>query len=179
MHLLVGLLPVFCIGGFALGGIASGKIGAATGPRLLIVPIASEGTSVTQFNLDGLVMTPATYDRAALAALPQTTVNVGNVAYGGVSLWTLLSKASIITHPDIKNDILRLVVIATAADGYKVAISVGEIDPDFGNQPCLIAIQQNGADFPKGGFARLVLPNDVKKGRWVYDLTALKVSESP
>jgi hypothetical protein len=70
-------------------------------------------------------------------------------------------------------------VTATAGDGYRVAISLGEIDPDFGNQPCLIALEQNGADFTSGGFARLVFPNDVKKGRWVYNLTGLKVSESP
>jgi hypothetical protein len=133
----------------------------------------------TQFSLDGLVMTPASYDRAALASFPQSTLTVGGATYTGVSLWTLLSKASIITHPEIKNDVLREAVVATASDGYKVIISLGEIDPDFGNQPCLIATQQNGADFASGGFARLVFPNDVKKGRWVVHLTSLKIAEIP
>ncbi len=142
-----------------------------------IVQIATDAPA--QFRLEGLVMTPATFDRAALDALPQTTVTVGKISYSGVSLWALLSKADIITHPEIKNDILREAVVATASDGYKVIISLGEIDPDFGNQPCLIATQQNGADFTSGGFVRLIFPNDVKKGRWVYDLTSLKVSESP
>jgi len=145
-------------------------------PALPIVQTAAE--SVTDFRLEGLVMTPATYNRAALAALPQSSVTVGNTTYSGVPLWTLLSKAGIITHPEIKNDILREIAIATASDGYQVAIALGEIDPDFGNQPCLIALQQNGANFTSGGFARLVLPNDVKKGRWVYNLAELKVSES-
>jgi hypothetical protein len=111
--------------------------------------------------------------------LPQSTLTVGGATYTGVSLWTLLSKASIITHPEIKNDVLREAVVATASDGYKVIISLGEIDPDFGNQPCLIATQQNGADFASGGFARLVFPNDVKKGRWVVHLTSLKIAEIP
>jgi len=139
----------------------------------------SEAPSSQQFSLDGLVMTPAVYDRAALDALPQSSVTAGNATYTGVTLWTLLSQAGIITHVETKNDILREAVIVTASDGYKVIISLGEIDPDFGNQPCLIATQQNGSGFPSGGFARLVFPNDVKKGRWVTNLTALKVSESP
>jgi hypothetical protein len=139
----------------------------------------SEAPASPRFSLEGLVMTPAVYDRAAIAALPQSKVTVGSVTYTGVSLWTLLDKAGIITHVGIKNDILREAVTVTASDGYKVIISLGEIDPDFGNQPCLIATQQNGSDFPSGSFAKLVFPNDVKKGRWVANLTALKVSESP
>jgi len=132
-----------------------------------------------QFSLDGLVMIPAAYDRTALASFPQSTLTAGGAAYTGVSLWLLLSKAGIITHPEIKNDILREAVIATASDGYKIVVSLGEIEPDFGNQPCLVATQQNGADFTSGGFARLVFPNDVKKGRWVINLTSLKIAEMP
>jgi hypothetical protein len=168
-----GLLPVFLCGGLALADEMQAQTPVPAPAK------AAQANANTQFSLDGLVMTPTHYDREALAALPQSSVTVGTATYTGVSLWTLLSKASIITHPDIKNDILQEIVVATAADGYKVAISIGEIDPEFGNQPCLIALQQNGADFSKGGFARLVLPNDVKKGRWVYDLTELKVSNSP
>ncbi len=140
---------------------------------------ADKGPEATQFKLEGLVMTPATYDRVALAALPQSSLKVGDNTYTGVSLWTLLSKADIVTHPEIKNDVLREIVVATASDGYKLAISLGEINPEFGNQPCLIATQRDGADFTSGGFARLVFPNDVKKGRWVVNLTSIKVSESP
>lgn len=139
----------------------------------------TENAASTQFHLDGLVMTPADYDREALGKLPQTSLTIGKTVYSGVSLWTLLSKADIVTRPDIKNGILRGFIIATASDGYKVVISLGEVDPDFGNQPCLIATQKDGADFTSGGFAQLVFPNDVKKGRWVHGLTGLKVSESP
>ncbi len=170
MGLLLGLSPLSILGGPAI----------AEGPSEHAAPPAkAESVDSLQFTLGGRVMTPATYDRTALAALPQSTLTVGNVTYTGVPLWTLLSKASIITHAEIKNDILRESVIATATDGYKVAISLGEIDPDFGNQPCLIAIQQNGADFTSGGFAHLIFPNDVKKGRWMRALSGLKLIENP
>ncbi len=177
-------LEIFCLLAFLLPAALAGGTAAAQSPSpwpgLPVVAAAAEkGAESAQFTLDGLVMTPGSYDRAALAALPQSSLKVGDITYSGVSLWALLSKADIITHPDIKNDILRMVVVATASDGYKIAISLGEIDPDFGNQPCLVAIQRDGADFTSGGFARLVFPNDVKKGRWVVNLTGLKVAESP
>lgn len=173
--------PLACAASLALlAGVAQAE-GPAPRPVLPVVKAAAadKGQEATQFAIEGLVMTPATYDRAALATLPQSTLKVGDITYSGVSLWTLLSKADIVTHPDIKNDTLREFVVATASDGYMLLISLGEIDPDFGNQPCLIATQRNGADFTSGGFARLVFPNDVKKGRWVLNLTGLKVSEAP
>jgi hypothetical protein len=169
-----------CAASLALLAGASRAEDVVARPALSIVKAAAnEGPESSQFTLDGLVVTPATYDRAALAALPQSSLKVGDITYTGVSLWTLLNKAGIIIHPDIKNDILREIVVATASDGYKVAISLGEIDPDFGNQPCLIAAKRDGADFASGGIARLIFPNDVKKGRWVINLTELKVLEGP
>lgn len=161
----------------ALGSL-SGHPAQAEGPAPHPVGEMTE-TAATQFHLDGLVMTPADYDREALGKLPRTSITVGKAVYSGVSLWALLSKADIVTRPEIKNGILRGFIVATASDGYKLVISLGEIDPDFGNQPCLIATQKDGADFTSGGFAQLVFPNDVKKGRWVRGLTGLKVSEAP
>lgn len=129
-----------------------------------------------QLQVDGLVLTPMTYQWAALAALPRTGVSAGSISYSGVPLWELLKKAGLITHPEFKNEILRQYVTAVAGDGYKIVISLGEIDPDFGNQPCLIALQQTQDGVVSGGFMRLIFPNDVKKGRWVHDLTELKVT---
>ena len=39
--------------------------------------------------------------------------------YTGVSLWTLLSTAGLITNPTIKNDVLRQYVVAVGSDGYE------------------------------------------------------------
>ena len=41
--------------------------------------------------------------------------------------------------PSIKNDLLRFGVVATGSDGYRAFISLGEIAPQFGNQPDLVA----------------------------------------
>lgn len=46
-------------------------------------------------------------------------------------------------------------------------------------QPDLIAYQVNGADLRTAGFARTVVPNDVKAGRWVSNLISLEVFKAP
>jgi hypothetical protein len=129
-----------------------------------------------QFSVSGAVAHRGDFDLAALKALPAITETVGGVTYTGVSLWSLLdSTAGIVTDPAIKNDILDKFVVATGSDGYKALISMGEIDPAFGNQPDLVAYEADGQPLAGNGFARLVLSGDVKAGRWVSNLVDLQV----
>jgi hypothetical protein len=98
--------------------------------------------------------------------------------YTGVSLWTLLNDAGLITDPTIKNDVLRQYVEAVGSDGYAAIFSLGEIDPMFGDEDDLVAYSdtggQLGADGPDG-FARMVVPGDTAGGRYVSNLVALEV----
>lgn len=153
--------------------------------RLDVRPSASTTASVgggvsTQFTVSGAVLRPGTYDTAALQALPQTTQAVGASVYGGVSLWTFLNTTvGLATNAAVKNDGLGFYVVATGSDGYKAVVAVGEVDPSFGNQPDLIAWQVDGAALTSNGFARLVLPNDIKAGRFVSNLVSLEVFSAP
>ena len=130
------------------------------------------------FTVSGLVNSqPVTLNTAALANLGLTprTQTVGTDTYGGYGLWDLLNTLGIAADPAIKNDILSLYVVATGSDGYQALFSMGELDPAFGNQPDLLALTLNGGDLSTSGFARLVVPNDVRRGRWVSNLVALEV----
>ncbi|MEZ4504484.1 MAG: hypothetical protein R2848_01190 [Thermomicrobiales bacterium] len=70
----------------------------------------------------------------------------------------MLSQAGIATDEEIKNDILRFYALVTANDGYQVVISLGEIDPQFGNNPYLLAWDEDGAPLEgESGPLRLVL----------------------
>ena len=130
----------------------------------------------TRFVVSGQVDKPMGFDLEALKGLPSTTQTVGGNAYTGVSLWTLLdSVVGISTNPDVKNDILGMYVVATGSDGYKSVFSMGELHPAFGNQPDFIAYELNGDALTGNGFARLVVPNDVKAGRHVSNLVSLEV----
>ena len=150
---------------------------------------AQGGGSSTSFTLSGLVSKPATYGEAALAALPSVTESVTYLAggspvsatYTGVSLWTLLNSAGLVTDPTIKNDELRDYVVATGSDGYEATFSLGELDPAFGGSttvPDLIAYEQDGQPLGSDGFARLVVPGDTAGGRYVSNLVSLQVIDA-
>jgi hypothetical protein len=140
----------------------------------------------SEFGLNGDIVTPGVYNYASLFKLPATTQTVTYKAGGtpvtdtftGVSLWTLLNDAGLITDPTIKNDVLRQYVEAIGSDGYAAIFSLGEIDPMFGGQDDLVAYADTGGQLGDGGsagFARMVVPGDSAGGRYISNLVALKV----
>ena len=67
---------------------------------------------------------------------------------------------------------------ATGSDGYRALISMGEIDPAFGNQPDVVAYPDTQGQLGPGGIdgaTRLVLPGDHAGGRYVSNLVNLRV----
>lgn len=105
--------------------------------------------------------------------------------FTGVSIWTLLTDAGIVTNPAIKNDILNYYLQATGSDGYSAIFSLGELDPMFGGTgaPDLIAYEtedMDGMNEPLGsdGFARVVVPGDSRGGRYVSNLVDLEVVDA-
>ena len=136
---------------------------------------APAGGVSTQLVLSGAVNTVTTFDLAALLALPQVTRTVGANTYTGPTLWSVLNAAGLKTDATLKNPTLAMYVVATGSDGYRALISLGELDPGFGNQPDIVALAVNGAGLGTNGFARTVVPNDVKAGRWVSNLVKLEV----
>jgi len=115
------------------------------------VPAKGPGGVSTQFTLNG-VKTPGVYTLSSLETLPAVQLKAtykagGNPVtdtYTGVSLWTLLNQAGLITDPNIKNDVLRQYVEAIGSDGYAAIFSLGETDPMFGNQTNLVAYADTG-----------------------------------
>jgi DMSO/TMAO reductase YedYZ molybdopterin-dependent catalytic subunit len=148
------------------------------------------GGTTTQFSLSGAVQTPGAYTLSSLEALPATTETVTYLAGGapvtasftGVSIWTLLTDAGIVTNPAVKNDILNyyLYLLATGSDGYEAILSLGELDPMFGGtgMPDLIAYMVDGMPLGPEGFARLVVPGDEFGGRYVSNLVSLQVIDA-
>ncbi len=169
-------------GGRYVSNLASLEVGTA--PAL---PAQGGGTT-TQLDLSGGVKAPGIYTLSRLEALPATTETVTYLAGGtpvtasftGVSLWTLLTDAGIVTNPKVKNDILNHYLLATGSDGYEAVLSLGELDPMFGGAgaPDLIAYAMNGQPLGADGFARLVVPGDDLGGRYVSNLTSLEVLDA-
>ena len=176
------VVPGDTAGGRYVSNLANLYVGQAP------VPSSSGGGLSTQFTLTG-VMHPGAYNLTTLQSLPATTLTASYTAagntvtdtYTGVSLWTLLNDAGLITDPTVKNDVLRQYVEVVGSDGYAAIFSLGEIDPAFGGSaslPDLVAYAdtggQLGANGPDG-FARMVVPGDTAGGRYVSNLVALEV----
>lgn len=176
------VIPGDQFGGRYVSNLVSVQLLASTSTA----PGSGGGVS-TQFSLSGTVSHPGSFTLASLQAMPSISQSVTYQAgtstvsgsFTGVSLWSFLTQAGIITDTSVKNDILGKYLVATGSDGYKAVISLGEINPQFGGQPDLIAYSFNGAGLGSDGFARLVVPGDTFGGRYVSNLVSLEVLDAP
>src|SRR5262245_30379560 len=100
-------------------------------------------------------------------------------SFTGVYLRDILDAAQVNANPDQKNDVLNLYIVATGSDGYQAIIAYGDIDPNFGNRPILVAYEQDGKPLADTGPVRLVVPGDSHGGRYVSNLVSLEVRHGP
>ena len=123
---------------------------------------------------DGVTVT---LDAARLSALPATEAvtsyrsskGIETGIYKGVLLWDLLQAEGFVDQ-DHKSA-LRHTLLATAGDGHQVAYSIGEIAPDFGNRPIMLAYEMNGEPIADG--LRMVVPGDLRGARHIKDIVTL------
>lgn len=97
--------------------------------------------------------------------------------YIGALLTDVLATAAPTFDPTIKNDALRFFVEAVGADDYAAIVSWGEIDPNFGAKQVLLAYDEDGNDLCSVG-PRLVVPGDIKGGRYVSTIVRIKVGRA-
>ncbi len=144
---------------------------------LLLLPLAARAqVSARRVEITGQVQQSVSFSIEGLAALPSVEVQSQReggamAAYVGPLLWPILSAASLVDGPG-KGAHLQHVFFARGADGYAVAIAIGEIDPGFEGKPVIIAYKQDGVMLAA---PRLVVPGDHKAGRAVRDLVAIEV----
>jgi hypothetical protein len=121
---------------------------------------------------------PSHLTAADLKALPQVATDVSfetghgqqSGHYSGALLWDVVDKAGITDAPGANaKHHLQHAVLVTGRDGYQVAVSVGEIDPDFENKTILL-VDEGGE---KG--IRLIVPGDKKGGRAVRDVVKIEI----
>ncbi|MFH0130328.1 hypothetical protein ACGLHS_08955 [Variovorax sp. VaC1] len=157
------------------GCAGTAPMATATAPAATAAT-ANEGSS-PRFTVSGAVAKRATFDIAALQALPATTQTVSSNSYTGVSLWTLLNDSTVGLKPDtgVRNPLLSMYVVLVGSDGYRAVVSLAEIAPESGNRTALVAYSLNGAPLGRNGMARLVMAGDVKPGRSVARLAAIEV----
>jgi hypothetical protein len=94
--------------------------------------------------------------------------------YKGVLLWPVLQEKGLAKLAGDHHEDLAHTFLVTASDGYKIAFSIGEIAPDFGNRAILLATERDGKSLQDEGF-RLVVPDDARGARSVKGVVSIEI----
>jgi hypothetical protein len=123
-------------------------------------------------------------DAATLAQLPVAsatlTAHGKSQACTGVWLADLAAAAGLPAGEALRGPALTTMIVAEAADGYRVAFSLAELDPKLGNHTVLVANACDGKALSEAdGPLRLVVPGEVRAARSVRQIRALRVVALP
>jgi hypothetical protein len=123
-------------------------------------------------------------DAATLARLPVASATLTShgqrQACTGVWLADLAAAAGLPAGEALRGPALTTMIVAEAADGYRVAFSLAELDPKLGNRSVLVANACDGKALGAAdGQLRLVVPGEVRAARSVRQLRALRVVALP
>ena len=89
---------------------------------------------------------------------------------------TLLTTAGVQLGDKLRGQRLTEVLLVEAADGYKVAFALAEVDPAFATREIILADKQDGKPLEaKEGPLRIVAPGDKRAARWVRQVTVLRI----
>lgn len=121
-----------------------------------------------------------TLSASDLAQMPRETVktagpNGTQVVWEGVALREILIKAGAPAGGSLRGKALASYILAKASDGYEVAFTMGELDPQFGAATILVADRRDGKALDADqGPLRIVCPGDKEGARSVRMLQSLE-----
>ena len=138
-------------------------IAAGLHSALLTVAIAQD-TKLAEIEIAGTVIKAGKITLDEINALPapeqdvqfQTSKGSEKGHYKGPLLMAACLRSCGIKDLPGHNAQLMHTFIVEGRDGYRIAFSVGEIDPDFGNAPMLIATEKDGVAITQSEGYRLV-----------------------
>lgn len=143
----------------------------------LAAPAAFAESSV---ELVGLDAKSQSIDVAKLEELEAADVTVPDphtkepVRYRAVPLARVLALAGIPFDKPLRGPLLLAKLQVEAADGYRVAFSLAELDPHTGSTEAFLAFALDGEPLDSGaGPFRLLVPTDKRGARWVRQVTRL------
>jgi len=112
---------------------------------------------------------------SALESLPRVTLQIsfhGDAPEDipAVSLASVLALVGVKAEELHHNELGR-VVLVEAADGYRVAFGMAELDPNISGRQVYLSAR----DGPRGRSWRILVPGDQRGARWVRDVVRLRV----
>jgi hypothetical protein len=121
-----------------------------------------------------------TLSATQIATLPHLIVKVldhdAPAQFEGVSLASVLALAGVQLGDKLRGPRMADVLLIQAADGYRVAFALAEIDPAFAMRDIVLADKRDGKPLDaKEGPLRIIAPGDKRAARWVRQVTALRL----
>lgn len=165
-------------------GVVGGSAGVMPATRVSAQTSATP-TAEDEIAVTGLVDSPGTLSLADLQAMSgHKTVEVSYTAGGAPELHTFTGvplshvlKTFGLPEDDAQHEsLLGLYIVLTARDGYQVVVTYSEIDPYLGNEPMLLAWEQDGQPIEADhGPVQLVVPGDLFVSRYIWDISSIEV----
>lgn len=136
--------------------------------------------------VNGKVRNVRTFTVADLRALAARTATYNGVTYRGAGLYDLLNSTLGLTTSSTgrNNAVLSLYAVATGTDGFRAVVSLGEIHPNFGNRPAIVAYEtEAGGGLGTAGELRLIIArnattSETAGARQVSNLAEIQVFEA-
>jgi hypothetical protein len=121
-----------------------------------------------------------TITAAQIANAPHVAVDAhdhgGAAHFEGVPLSAVLSLAGVQLGDAMRGPRMAEVLLVEAADEYKVAFALAELDAAFSTHEIILADKRDGKALgAKEGPFRIVAPGDARPARWVRQVTTLRV----
>lgn len=117
---------------------------------------------------------------AELGKLKRQTIKVTNNGkentFEGFALVDVLKLVGIEFGETLRGKRLATFLLVEAADNYQAVFALPELDPAFNDKVVLLVDKRDGEGLSKAeGPLRLVIPDEKKAGRWVRQVTVLKI----
>jgi DMSO/TMAO reductase YedYZ molybdopterin-dependent catalytic subunit len=152
--------------------------------------IATDASPQTNNFLDlrGDVPNPQRVDPVALHKLPRVEIHVNDPkaagkesVYSGTPLVEVLKAGGLLLdagEAGIRESV-KLTVFIEAADGYRVAFSLAELDPELTDRIVLLADSRDGQPLlPHEGPFRIIVPQEKRPTRWVRQVKSVTVRQN-
>ncbi|MBX7106622.1 MAG: molybdopterin-dependent oxidoreductase [Gemmataceae bacterium] len=129
----------------------------------------------------GLVPKPLKLTADELARMPHQTVREKDhdgkpTEYSGVPLKAILEATGLELGQDLRGPALEHYLMVEAADGYRVLFALPELDSLFTDRVVVLADRRDGKPLSaKEGPFQVIVPGEKRHGRWVRQVTGLKI----
>ena len=158
------------------------------GKMLLVVGfftfVAGAVCQQTSISVQGIDSNSVTITLDDLSKLPHHTVQTQEhstpVVFEGVLVTDILSKIGVPSGEKLGGKFLSQYLLVEAADGYRVVFALPELDTAFNEHGVYLVTKRDGKPLSdKEGPFRMVVPDEKRPTRWVRQVNALRVKQSP